>query len=485
MSDLKVLSVASEIYPLVKTGGLADVAGALPAALEPHGIETRTVVPGYPQLLGALTGAEPVYHFDHLFGGPGRLLAAEAAGLKLFVIEAGHLYDRPGGPYVGPNGVDWADNAQRFAALAAVASGIGLGLVPGFVPDVVHAHDWQAGLAPAYLHYSGGRRPGTVMTVHNIAFQGKFPPELVPELGFPPHAFSIHGIEYYGTLGYLKSGLKLADRITTVSPSYAGEILLPEGGMGLEGLLNDRSDVLSGILNGLDDAAWNPATDEHIPAPFDLKRLKARAANKAELQQRFGLDPDPDALLFGVVSRLTWQKGLDLLADSLDTLAEMGAQLALLGSGDADLASRFTQAAQAHPGRVGVWLGYDENVAHLVQAGADALIVPSRFEPCGLTQLSALRYGALPVVARVGGLADTVIDVNEMARTSGVGTGVQFSPVTTPALQQALKRTHKLWQDKALWKKLQRNAMATDVSWERAAREYDRLFRDLVAERAA
>lgn len=485
MSDLKVLSVASEIYPLVKTGGLADVAGALPAALEPQGIEVRTLVPGYPQLLGALTSAEPVYYFDHFFGGPGRLLAAEAAGLKLFVIEAGHLYDRPGGPYVGPNGQDWPDNAQRFAALAAVASGIGLGLVPAFVPDVVHAHDWQAGLAPAYLHYSGGRRPGTVMTVHNIAFQGKFPAELVPELGFPPDAFSIHGIEYYGTLGYLKSGLKLSDRITTVSPSYAGEILLPEGGMGLEGLLNDRSSVLSGILNGLDAAAWNPATDSLIPAPFDVKRLKARAANKAELQKRFGLDPDPEALLFGVVSRLTWQKGLDLLADSLDMLREMGAQLALLGSGDADLAERFTGASQAHRGRIGVWLGYDEAIAHLVQAGSDALIVPSRFEPCGLTQLSALRYGALPVVARVGGLADTVIDVNEMARSAGVGTGVQFSPVTAPALQQALKRTGKLWQDKTLWKKLQRNAMATDVSWERAARDYDKLFRDLVAERAA
>ena len=485
MSDLKVLSVASEIYPLVKTGGLADVAGALPAALEPQGIEVRTLVPGYPQLLGALTSAEPVYYFDHLFGGPGRLLAAEAAGLKLFVIEAGHLYDRPGGPYVGPNGQDWPDNAQRFAALAAVASGIGLGLVPAFVPDVVHAHDWQAGLAPAYLHYSGGRRPGTVMTVHNIAFQGKFPAELVPELGFPPDAFSIHGIEYYGTLGYLKSGLKLSDRITTVSPSYAGEILLPEGGMGLEGLLNDRSSVLSGILNGLDAAAWNPATDSLIPAPFDVKRLKARAANKAELQKRFGLDLDPEALLFGVVSRLTWQKGLDLLADSLDMLREMGAQLALLGSGDADLAERFTGASQVHRGRIGVWLGYDEAIAHLVQAGSDALIVPSRFEPCGLTQLSALRYGALPVVARVGGLADTVIDVNEMARSAGVGTGVQFSPVTAPALQQALKRMGKLWQDKTLWKKLQRNAMATDVSWERAARDYDKLFRDLVAERAA
>ncbi|MBB3771774.1 starch synthase [Angulomicrobium tetraedrale] len=485
MTDLKVLSVASEIYPLVKTGGLADVVGALPSALVPHGIEMRTLVPGYPAVMGALETAEPVHHFDHLFGGPARLLAAEAAGLKLFVIEAGHLYDRPGGPYVGPNGLDWEDNALRFAALGAVGSGLGLGLVPGFVPDTVHAHDWQAGLTPAYLHYSGGRRPGSVMTIHNIAFQGKFDAALAPVLGFPADAFSIHGIEYYGTVGYLKAGLKFADRITTVSPGYAGEILLPEGGMGLEGLLNDRSSVVSGILNGLDTAAWNPATDPLIAARFDTRRMKARAANKAELQRRFGLDPDPDALLFGVVSRLSWQKGLDLLADNIGTLLGLGAQMALLGAGDPDLAGRFAGAAQAHPGRIGVWLGYDEAIAHLVQAGADALLVPSRFEPCGLTQLSALRYGALPVVARVGGLADTVIDVNEMARSAGVGTGVQFSPVTPSALHLALNRTHRLWQDKVLWKKLQRNAMATDVSWERAAREYDRLFRDLVAERGA
>ncbi|WAC25557.1 glycogen synthase GlgA [Ancylobacter sp. SL191] len=485
MSGLKVLSVVSEIYPLVKTGGLADVAGALPAALAPHTVEMRTLIPGYPAVMAALETAEPVYHFDHLFGGPGRLLAARAAGLDLFVIDAAHLYDRPGGPYAGPDGVDWIDNAQRFAALGAVASGIGLGLVPAFVPEVVQAHDWQAGLAPAYLHYSGGRRPGTVVTVHNIAFQGKFAPELAPTLGFPPEAMSIHGIEYYGTLGYLKAALKLSDRITTVSPTYAGEILQPEAGMGLEGLLNDREHVVHGILNGLDEAAWNPAADTLIPAPFDLKRIKARDANKAALQAAFGLEPNPETLVFGVVSRLSWQKGLDLLADSLGTILELGAQLVLLGSGDADLAARFAGAAAVNPGRIGVRLGYDESVAHLIQAGSDALVVPSRFEPCGLTQLSALRYGALPVVARVGGLADTVIDVNEVARTAGVGTGVQFSPVTVPALQLALRRTHQLWQDQKLWKKLQRNAMTTDVSWDRAARDYATLFRDLVAERNA
>ena len=485
MADLNVLSVVSEVYPLVKTGGLADVAGALPGALASHGVEMRTLVPGYPKVMAALDDAESVHDFDHLFGGPARLLAAKGGGLDLFVIDAPHLFDRPGGPYVDESGADWGDNAERFAALGAVGSGLGLGLVPSFSPDVVHAHDWQAGLVPAYLHYSGGRRPGTVMTIHNMAFQGKFAPWLAPMLGFPPDAMGVNGIEYYGTVGYLKAGLNFADRITTVSPTYAEEILSPEGGMGLDGLLNTRSAVVSGILNGLDTAAWDPASDPFIASRFDLTSLAARAANKAALQERFGLDPDPDALLFGVVSRLSWQKGLDLLAENLGTLVGLGAQLAVLGSGDANIADRFAGAQVAYNGRVGTWFGYDEELAHLVQAGSDALIVPSRFEPCGLTQLSALRYGALPVVARVGGLADTVIDINEMARSAAVGTGVQFSPVTAPALRQALKRAHALWQDRALWEKLQRNAMETDVSWERAAIEYDRLFRALVAERRA
>lgn len=483
MADLKVLSVVSEVFPLVKTGGLADVAGALPAALAKEGVALSTLVPGYPAVKAGIGEAETVHTFDHLFGGPARLLAARAHGLDLFVIDAPHLYDRPGGPYVAPDGKDWGDNPIRFAALGAVASGIGFGLVPAFVPDVVQAHDWQAGLAPAYLHYAGGRRPASVTTIHNIAFQGQFPRGLMPALGLPSHAFSIEGVEYYGMIGFLKAGLQLSDRITTVSPGYAGEILLPEAGMGLEGLLNARRDRLFGILNGLDVDVWDPARDKLIAAPFDAKRIKARAANKAALKTRFGLDYDPDALLFGVVSRLSWQKGLDMLADSLGTLLDIGAQLAVLGSGDPWLAERFVGAAQANPGRIGTVLGYDEGLAHLVQAGCDALLVPSRFEPCGLTQLSALRYGALPVVARVGGLADTVIDVNEMAKASGVGTGIQFSPVSAPALEGALRRTGALWADQPGWRKVQRNAMASDVSWQRPAAQYARLFREVVAER--
>lgn len=485
MSELKLLSVVSEVFPLVKTGGLADVAGALPGALGAEGIGVRTLVPGYPAVLLALEHAGVVHHFDNLFGGPARLLDARAAGLDLFVIDAPHLYDRHGGPYTGPDGEDWRDNAIRFAALGAVASGIGYGLVPGFVPDVVHAHDWQAGLAPAYLHYAGGRRPASVMTIHNIAFQGKFAHHILGELGLPPHAFAIDGVEYYGMIGFLKAGLQLADHITTVSPTYAGEILLPEGGMGLDGLLGARTAHLSGILNGLDDGVWDPAEDPLIAAPFEPGALKGKAVNKAALAARLGLDGDNAALTYGVVSRLSWQKGLDLLADSLPLLVGLGARLVMLGSGDAHIAERFAAAARTWPGRVGVQFGYDEELAHLIQAGSDALLVPSRFEPCGLTQLAALRYGSLPVVARVGGLADTVIDINEMARAGGVGTGIQFAPATASALQGALRRTQALWADTPAWKRAQRNAMKTDVSWRGPAARYAALYRRLKAERAA
>ena len=415
MKRLRVLSVASELYPLVKTGGLADVAGALPPALAREGIETRTLVPGYPAVIDALREAEAVHGWAHLHGGPARLLAAHAAGLDLLVLDAPHLYARPGNPYLGPDGKPWPDNALRFAALAEGAVAVARGAVPGAAPDVVQAHDWQAGLVPALLHYAGTPRPRTVMTVHNLSFQGLFPRELLTELGLPPQAWALDGVEYHGMIGYLKAGLALADHVTTVSPTYAAEIRTPEGGMGLDGLLRHRADVLTGILNGIDDTVWNPATDVHLAARFDRRHLARRAANKAALQARLGLDAGPASPLFGVVSRLTQQKGMDLLLESLPAVLGGGAQLAVLGAGDKALEAGFAAAAAQHPGRVATVIGYDEALAHLLQGSVDALLVPSRFEPCGLTQLCALRYGAIPVVARVGGLADTVIDASEMA----------------------------------------------------------------------
>jgi starch synthase len=483
MKSLQVLSVASEIFPWVKTGGLADVVGALPGALAGEGIHVRSLVPGYPAVMKALPDAEAVVSFANLFGGDARILAGHGGGIDLLVLDAPHLYMRGGNPYLGPDGREWPDNAFRFAALAWAAAELGRGSAPAVAPDIVHAHDWQAGLAPAYMHYGGGRRAGSVMTVHNLAFQGQFPSELLSALGLPPHAFALDGVEYYGSIGFLKAGLALADRITTVSPSYAGEIRTPEGGMGLDGLLRERASVLSGILNGIDDAFWNPATDAHLAARFDARHPGARAQNKAALQQRVGLEVNPGSLLFSVVSRLTWQKGMDLLLEALPAIDRAGAQLVMLGAGDRLLEHAFAAAAYARKGRMVAVIGYDEALAHQVQAGSDALLVPSRFEPCGLTQLCALRYGALPVVARVGGLADTVVDANEMALAASAGTGIVFSPVSRDTLSIAVDRTAALWRSPTTWRRIQTRAMATDVGWARPAKRYAALYRELAASR--
>jgi starch synthase len=483
MSSIHVLSVASEIYPVIKTGGLADVVGALPAALRAEGIQTRTLVPGYPAVTNALEAVEEVLYLPNFHGGSARVLSGSCAGIDLFVLDAAHLFARPGNPYSSPDGADWPDNAIRFASLGRVAADIGRGSIPAFVPDIVHAHDWQAGLTHAYLHYSDRPRPGTVMTVHNLAYQGQFPQGLLSEIGLPPESFTIDGVEYYGSIGFLKAGLRFADRITTVSPTYALEIQRPDEGMGLDGLLRGRSDLLSGILNGIDTSVWNPATDPHIVARFDAVRLEKRPLNKAALQQRLGLRAAPDAFLLGVISRMSWQKGLDLLLESLPALLDQPIQIALLGSGDPDLQNSYRAAADAHPDQIGVQLGYDESLAHLIQAGADALVVPSRFEPCGLTQLCALRYGAVPIVSRVGGLADTVVDSDELLISDGAATGIKFGPATTENLTGAIHRAHSLFRKGRLWPELQRNGMAVDVSWRNRASRYADLYRQIVRAR--
>jgi starch synthase len=482
VSQIEVLGVASELYPLVKTGGLADVTGALPKALKPLGVRIRTLVPGYRSVLAGLAGARSVRVLPDFYGGKARLLTGKADEVELIVLDAPHLYDRPGGPYADPQGRDFADNGIRFAALGRAAASVGQGLIPRYRPDVVHAHDWQAGLAAAFLVYDGGPRPGVVFTIHNLAFQGQFDPGLLRSFGLPPQAFTADGVEYYGTVGFLKAGVRLADRITTVSPTYAAEICTPERGMGMDGLLHGRADRLSGILNGIDVEVWDPRTDALIPHRY--ADPEARAANKAALQARFQLETNPDAPLFAVVSRLSWQKGLDLLLGALPVLLAEGGQLAVLGSGDPDLEQAFAAAAEANPGRVACVLGYDEPLAHQLQAGADAMLVPSRFEPCGLTQLCALRYGAAPVVSRVGGLADTVIDATPMSLAAGAATGVQFAPVETTMLEAAIRRTVALHRHPETWRRLQRNGMASDVSWRASADRYAKLYRGLMAERA-
>jgi starch synthase len=478
MSAVDVLAVASEIYPLVSTGGLAEVAGALPGALGPHGIAVRTLVPGYPAVLRAIEGRSILHRMDDLFGGAATLVGGAAKGLDLFVLDAPHLYGRPGNPYVGPDGKDWPDNAQRFAALGSVAADIARGIVPGFVPHVLHAHDWQASLGPAYLRFGEPCATKSVVTIHNIAFQGWFPASLFASLNLPASAYAIDGVEYYGGVGYLKAGLQCADAITTVSPTYAREICAPGGGVGLDGLLRARQNALIGIVNGIDTNVWNPATDDQIVAPYDAKRLDRRARNKREIERRFGLAP-VDGLLYGIVSRLTGHKGMDLVIDSIDALVESGARLALVGSGETALETAFLSVAERHPGRIGVVLGYREGLSHLLQAGADALLVPSRFEPCGLTQLHGLRYGCVPVVSRVGGLADTIIDANDAAVSAGVATGIQFSPVAQSSLVGALARAAGLYRDRKAWRSMQRRGMSADVSWQRGAGHYAALFRGL------
>jgi starch synthase len=484
MMPIRVLSVASEIYPLVKTGGLADVTGALPTALKQEGVAVVSLVPGYPAVVKALDGATELLSLPNFFGGHARLLGGMHGALDLFVLDAPYLYAREGNPYVGPDGRDWPDNAFRFAALARAAADIGLGAIPAFVPDIVHGHDWQAGLIPAYLTYSHRAHPGTIMTVHNLAFQGRFSRDLLGPLGLPQESFSIHGVEYYGDISFLKAGLRFADRITTVSPTYAREIQTGEHGMGLDGLLRERASDLSGILNGIDIAVWDPASDPAIAAHFGVDRLEARAANKMALQQRMGLEASPDAFLLGVVSRLSWQKGLDLLLNCLPTIAGGGMQLALLGDGDAELRDGYRAAAVANPGQIGVVTGYDEGLAHLIQAGSDALVVPSRFEPCGLTQLCALRYGAVPIVSAVGGLADTVSDESEAGTDA---TGFKFSPVTAESLDHALRRAAAAFfasrSNASNWPRMQLNGMLTDVSWRHRAGKYAELYRHVIASR--
>jgi starch synthase len=479
---LRVLAVASECFPLVKTGGLADVVGALPAALAAEGVAVTTLLPGYPSVLRSVEPAGPVQALPDLFGGPARLVPARASGLDLLVLEAPHLFDRPGGgPYLAPGGAPWEDNGLRFAALGIAASAAAIGF------DAVHAHDWQAGLVPAYLRHAGGegrsQAPPCVFTIHNLAFQGQFPPALFSRLGLPGEAFRVDGLEYYGGVGFLKAGVFYAERATTVSPTYAAEIRTPEGGMGLDGLLRARGAALSGILNGLDTAEWDPATDRHLAARFTAKDTAGpRAQNKRALQARLGLDPDPEAPLFAFVGRLAWQKGVDLVLEALPWLLGSGAQLAILGTGEAGLEARCLGTAATQPGRVGARIGFDEGLARLIYGGADSILVPSRFEPCGLAQLCALRYGAPPVVARVGGLADTVIDANEAALAAGgLGTGLQVAPGSPTMLGEAIARAAAMIRAGDPWRRIRANAMATDVSWRRSAARYAALFREVAA----
>ncbi len=484
-APLRVLHVAAEVFPLVKTGGLADVVAALPVAQAELGADVRLLLPGYPAVIESVQGARPVIDIGACFGALRvRLLLGRMPGtaLPVYVIDAPYLYRRAGGPYQAPDGEEWPDNLQRFALLGWVAAHLAADDAdPAWVPDIVHAHDWHAAMSCAFVAEHLPTRAASVFTVHNLAFQGLFPMHDWPLLGLASRLMSPSGLEYHGQLSFMKAGLKFADRITTVSPTYAQEIATHEFGCGLDGVIRGRGNVVSGILNGIDDAVWNPATDPAIAERYDAERLQGKAACKRALQAELGLAVAPAALLLVVVSRLTSQKGMDLLLAALPEMVAQGVQLAVQGTGDPALEAAFRMAEQAHPGRVQVHIGYDEARAHRLVAGADMIAVPSRFEPCGLTQLYGLRYGTLPLVRRVGGLADTVTDADGGALASGLATGFAFDAATPRALLQAVSRAVALRQEPSRWQALMRRGMAQRLGWRQPATDYLTLYREALA----
>ena len=503
----RVLFATSEIYPLIKTGGLADVAGALPAALAQEDVSVKVLTPGYPQVLERLREHGPVEPLtslgDPLGTGPARLLqgqlpaaSAETPPLTIWVMDSPSLFQREGGPYVDAAGNDWQDNALRFGAFSKVAARLATPQSPvDWKPQVLHLQDWQTGLAAAYLHLHPGPGPkaATVITIHNIAYAGNFSSSWMERLELPPALFSMHGVEFFGNLSFLKAGVFYSHQITTVSPSHAWEIQTPEGGHGLHGLLAGRSEDVTGILNGADYDTWDPQKDPHLNTPYGPKSLDKKASNRAAVLEEMGL-PSPgidtkrdkksekgsiplasSEPLFGVVGRMTRDKGFDLILEALDEIVSHGS-LVVLGSGDPALERGFGEAARRHPRRVAIRIGYDEPLAHRIIAGSDLFLMPSRMEPCGLTQMYSMRYGTPPVVRRVGGLADSVDD----ADPTGQGTGFVFDPPTPEALAKAALRGASLFATPRKWRKLQRLSMARDLSWERSAARYLEIYRSLI-----
>ena len=492
-SSLRVLQVSAELHPLLKTGGLADVTGALPHALAAQGCDTRVLLPGFPAVMSGLSSIEALGQFTAPWGETLNLLTAHIEHptnkpLQAYVLEAPSLFDRPGNPYEDSHQQPYADNHRRFAALAWAAVEIAQGSDARWQPDVVHAHDWHAGLVPVCLAHAAqlaGKAPlPTVFTVHNLAYQGLFPASHFFELGLPPEHFQPEGVEFWGQLSFMKAGLHYATRITTVSPTYAEEIQTPEFGCGLDGLLRRRRGDLTGILNGVDTHDWNPATDPHLVKRYRADNLDGKAACKAALQTEHGLTLAPRTPLFTVVSRLTEQKGLPLVLNAVDTMVAQGAQLLILGTGDAALQQAFQAKAAQHPGKVAVHIGFDEALSHRVFSGSDVALVPSRFEPCGLTQMYALLYGSLPLVRRVGGLADTVVAATPDNLAAKTATGFVFDDMSADAFTTAVQQALALWRTPDQWHAMMKQGMSQAYSWDTAAARFVDLYLELVPPRA-
>jgi starch synthase len=471
---LNVLFCTSEAVPLIKTGGLADVSGALPIALRDIGVDCRVLLPGYPRVLEKAGPLRPLCDLHGLPGKPAaRLLEGRLDGreVPLYVLDVPAAYDRNGGPYQDEHGQDHMDNAWRFALLSKAAA---LLASPGspldWRPELVHCNDWQTGLAPAYLHFMGLPVP-SLMTVHNLAYQGIFPPDVLPRLELPPESFSIAGLEYYGNVSLLKAGLYYATQISTVSPTYAREIQHAPLGMGMQGLLASRAHQLTGILNGIDTADWNPSSDLHLPCSYHARATGDKRRCKLRLQERMGLAPQAEAPLFGLIARMTHQKGLDLVLAVAEGIIHRGGQLVMLGTGDKAIEQAVRETCAKHPGRAACHIGYDEALSHQIEAGADIFLMPSRFEPCGLNQMYSLRYGAVPIVHATGGLADTVED--------GV-TGFVFTEPTAHALWLAVEQALDLYPIKPAWRRMMQNGMKQDFSWEHSAKAYAALYRRML-----
>ena len=481
----KVLFVTSEAYPLIKTGGLADVSGSLPIALHTLGHDVRIIMPAYGDVLANMRDLKTARIMQtsgsiNLFEG-----TLPGSAVPVWLIAHDGSFDRPGNPYLAPSGKSWPDNAERFALLSRVAVEVAMNRVGfGWKPDIVHCNDWQTGLIPALLG-DEPRRPATVFTIHNLAYQGLFPKETFKKLAIPQRFWSYQALEFYEQLSFIKGGLVYADRINTVSPNYAVEIQGEEFGCGMEGLLSQRSDRLSGILNGIDEEAWNPAQDHRIPCPYDANTIDLKAGNKAALQHRFGLREDGALAIIALVGRLVQQKGIDLVIDALPKLTELPLQLVILGSGEQKYELSLKQWTKLYPDRIALTLGYDEALAHLIEAGADMFLMPSRFEPCGLNQMYSQRYGTVPIVRCVGGLADTVEDANATNLADDKASGVVFREASTGALLHAVNRALTLYQDKPLWKRIQHVGMSKDFSWRHSADQYLALYNQALLDRAS
>lgn len=482
---MNILFASSEAHPLIKTGGLADVSGALPKALRDLKQDVRLILPAYQTLLARVEAPREIAQLN-LPGATEPVTLLETilpdSSVPVYLVDAPRCFDRPGNPYTGPDGRDWPDNAQRFARFGRAVVELAqdrAGL--GWRADVVHCNDWQTGLVPALLSLESPR-PRTIFTVHNLAYQGLFDWTTFQDLDLPYAWWSLHALEFHGSVSFIKGGLVFADWLTTVSPTYAREIRTAEYGCGLEGLLSHRAGRLSGILNGADYSHWDPNSDPLLETHFNRRSLKGKGANKQALQQHFGLPINPRLPLFAHIGRLVAQKGVDLLLDVLPELMQRPLQLVILGSGQADLEAALRTAQSRYPDRLGIRIGYDEALAHRIEAGADAFLMPSRFEPCGLNQIYSLRYGTLPIVRRTGGLADTVVDARPATLDDGSATGFVFEDARPQALLATIDRALNLFAQPTLWTRTVKTAMAQDFSWTRSARQYLTLYEKAASE---